>query len=72
MCISASNKSHIYSKPIQGRFIEVEPNSPYIPIVVLTKVRPKCTMRHDGKEIMEGGLPSKMTWKQALVEGKEI
>jgi hypothetical protein len=29
-------------------------------------------MRHDGKEMMEGGLPSKITWKQALVEGKEI
>jgi len=29
-------------------------------------------MKHDGKEMMEGGLPSKMTWKQAFAEGKEI
>jgi hypothetical protein len=51
------------SKPIQGRFFEVESNSLDIPIVVPTKTWFKCMMRHNGKEMIEGGLPSKVTWK---------
>jgi len=61
-----------FSKPIQWRFFEVEPNSPDIPIVVPTKARSKCMMRCNGKDMMKGGLPSKVTRKQTLVEGKKI
>jgi hypothetical protein len=61
-------------KPIQRGFFEVESNSLvlHIPIVVPTTTWFKCMMRCNGKEMMEGGLPSKVTWKQALVERKKI
>jgi len=57
---------------MQRGFFEVESNSLDIPIVVPTTTWFKCMMRCNGKEMMEGGLPSKVTWKQALVERKKI
>jgi hypothetical protein len=51
------------SKLVQGGFFEVESNSFNIPISVPTKAWSKCMMRCNWKEMMEGGLPSKVTWK---------
>ncbi len=51
----------------------MELDSHDIPIVVLTKAQSKFMMRGKGKEhVEEGNSPTKVTWKRAPIETKEI
>ncbi len=57
----------------EGLFEVFKPTPSIIIVDVPTKARSKCMMRHKRKEVMEDkGFPTKVTWKQATIEGKEI
>jgi hypothetical protein len=58
-------------KLVEGGFFDVETKSPNIFVVIPTKVRSKCMMRHKGEEAMEeGGSLVKVTQKQTLAKGQ--
>jgi hypothetical protein len=71
---SISIMTNFSSKLLQEGLFEVfKPTQLTIPIDVPTRAHYKCTMKHKRKEVMEdNGFPTKVTWKQAPVEGKEI
>jgi hypothetical protein len=57
----------------EGLFEVFKPIPSIILVDVPTKAHSKCMMRHKRKEVMEdNGSPTKVTWKQAPIEGKEI
>jgi hypothetical protein len=71
--VEVEQLAYFSSIPIEGGFFNVEVDSPHIPIVVPPKVWSKYMMRRKGKEqVEEGNSPTKITWKWAPIEAKEI